>query len=107
MQQSRLFIAIALSFLVFFLWEIFFVDRESLVQNNNNNTIQSDNIDVAVETPTATASAGIKEKQMDYDTHGAKYSNIPQNKPRIITVNTPLYSVQISEKGRSLIFPKL
>ncbi|MBL0732027.1 MAG: membrane protein insertase YidC [Desulfosarcina sp.] len=103
MQQSRLFIAIALSFVVFFLWEVFFVDRESLVQNNNNNTIQSDSIDMPVETPAATASAGIKakqeEKQMDYDTHGAKYSNIPQNKPRIITVNTPLYSVRISEKG--------
>ena len=97
MQQSRLFIAIALSFLVFFLWEVFFVDRESLVQNNN--TIQSDSIDVPVETPAATANTGIKEKQMDYDIHGPKYSNIPQNKPRIITVNTPLYSVRISEKG--------
>ena len=30
MEQSRLIIAIALSFLVFFLWEFFTVDKETL-----------------------------------------------------------------------------
>ncbi|MBL0701255.1 MAG: membrane protein insertase YidC [Desulfosarcina sp.] len=101
MQQSRLFIAIALSFLVFLVWEVFFVDKESLV--HNNNTIQSNRLDKTVEMPpvthSVTTSADNKEKPMDYNTHGAKNSNLPQNKPRIITVNTPLYSVRISEKG--------
>ncbi|WDN90467.1 YidC/Oxa1 family membrane protein insertase [Desulfosarcina sp. BuS5] len=101
MQQSRLFIAIALSFLVFLVWEVFFVDRDSMVQNNN--TIQSNRLDKTVErpaiTPSTAASADNKEKPVDYNTHGAKYPDLLQNKPRIITVNTPLYSVQISEKG--------
>jgi YidC/Oxa1 family membrane protein insertase len=101
MQQSRLFTAIALSFLVFLVWEIFFVNRPPLVQNNN--TIQSNHLDKTVDRPDATpstaANAENKEKPVVYNTHGAKHPDLLQNKPRIITVNTPLYSVQISEKG--------
>ena len=97
MQQARLFLAIALSFIVFFVWETFFVNREPLVQNNN--TIQSNSIDEPAKIADNKIDFGNKEKQIDYNSYDATDSNLSQNKPRIITVNTPLYSVQISEKG--------
>ena len=97
MQQARLFLAIALSFIVFFVWEFFIVDRESLVQNNNS--LQSSSIDEPAQIADNAPSSTNEKKQIDNNTYDEEYSNLSQNKPRIITVNTPLYSVQISEKG--------
>lgn len=91
MQQSRLFIAIALSFLVFSLWEIFFVEHEPLT--TINSTIQSDPIDSPIATQALPSDTLNSEKSTDI------YSKTAKPEPRNITINTPLYSVRISEKG--------
>ena len=98
MEQSRLFIAIALSFLVFFLWEVFFVDRDAQV--NENNIIKSRLVDNALETPGKAQDAAVREPKMDaVDLDSANRGEHYQKEPRIITINTPLYSVRISEQG--------
>ncbi len=98
MEQSRLFIAIVLSFLVFFLWEVFFVDRDAPV--NENNIIQSRLVDKALETPQETPDTAVREAKMDdADLYNANQAEHSQKEPRIITINTPLYSVRISEQG--------
>jgi YidC/Oxa1 family membrane protein insertase len=98
MEQSRLFIAIVLSFLVFFLWEVFFVDRDAQV--NENNIIQSRLVDQALETPKETADTSVREAKMDgADLYNANQAAQYKKEPRIITINTPLYSVRISEQG--------
>ena len=76
MEQSRLFIAIVLSFLVFFLWEVFFVDRDAPV--NENNIIQSRLVDKALETPQETPDTAVREAKMDdadlYNANQAEHS---------------------------------
>lgn len=89
MDQARLFIAIALSFLLFFLWELFFVDKESLKQKNLE--------------PLPPQTAKVEplldnEKLIDKTKMDEKIPLVSEN-CRNITINTPLYSVQISEKG--------
>jgi len=36
MEQGRLFLAIALSFVIFFVWNFFFVDKEKIVRSKHN-----------------------------------------------------------------------
>ena len=91
MEQGRLFLAIALSFVIFFVWNFFFVDKEKIVHSKHN----------------------IEEKQIIQDQFGndqitkiaekeAYDENINRRKNqsyRTITVNSPYYTTQISEKG--------
>ena len=89
MDQTRLFIAILLSFLLFFLWEFFFVDKEKL----NQPKIELSNQQIAKVTPI------LKDELIDNKQHGSEDVALLSKKHRKITINTPLYSVQISEKG--------
>lgn len=92
MEQSRLVIAIALSFLVFFLWNIFFTDKQ---------TVQKPGQDLQEKKLT-------KEEQYEkaFDKQIADTTILDKEdssqhliKPRTITVNSPLYSIKISEIG--------
>lgn len=92
MEQARLVIAIALSFLVFFLWNIFFTDKQ---------TVQKPVQDLQEKKLT-------KEEQYEkaFDKQIADTTILDKDdssqhliKPRTVTVNSPLYSVQISEIG--------
>lgn len=92
MEQARLVIAIALSFLVFFLWNIFFVDKQ---------TVQKPGQDLQEKKLT-------KEEQYEkaFDKQIADTTILDKDdssqhliKPRTVTVNSPLYTIQISEIG--------
>ncbi len=95
MEQGRLFLAIALSFIVFLLWEVLFVDREALPP------------------PEQKMQAGQVKKEEPYLPEQDKIITAPTSlfrgdeakplpKAKTITVNTPLYSARISEKGAVL-----
>ena len=92
MEQARIVIAIALSFLVFLLWELFFVEKkpvEKQVQEVASSEIKK--------TPPALAESQINTQQKQLP---EPESPTIQIKPaRTIIVNTPLYQVSISEQG--------
>ena len=92
MDQARLVIAIALSFLVFFIWNIFFIDKETVQKPGQD--LQEKKL--------------VKEEQYEKtfdkqitDTTILDKDDSSQHliKPRTVTVKSPLYSVQISEIG--------
>ncbi len=87
MEKARLFMAIALSFLVFFLWNVFFVEKET------------------VEPPAVKTQAPIIEMEESFDKKeipAEKEEVKPVKTARTIQVNTPLYTVKISEKGSAI-----
>ncbi len=92
MEQRRLFIAIALSFLVFFAWEAFFVERKPVEEPKqileSQQAIKEEPIKKDFKTKI------IEEERLYKDD-----SLRPIRKPRTITVNSPFYSVRISEEG--------
>ncbi len=92
MDQARLVIAIALSFLVFFIWNIFFIDKETVQKPGQD--LQEKKL--------------VKEEQYEktFDKQIADTTILDKDdssqhliKPRTVTVKSPLYSVQISEIG--------
>lgn len=84
MEQHRLFLAVLLSFLVFIVWEMFFVEHEEIKQQKQSEEIeQTINEEPYVKT--------VKDVNVEEEESPSRIS-------RIITVNSPLYSVQISEK---------
>jgi len=97
MEQARVLIAIVLSFLVFFVWNFFFVEKpapetpvaETAIQKTEKETLAQNDIPVnntveeePIETYIAETSVG-SQKSL----------------PRTITVESPLYSVDINERG--------
>lgn len=93
MEQARLFIAIALSFLVFFLWEVFFAEKPpeplSPVQENSEPRPNSDPRTPVLEP--SQDSAGPESDDIRTPGNGRV--------PRTIIVNSRKYTVKISEKG--------
>ncbi len=92
MEQGRLLIAIVLSFLVFLLWQFFFVDKEAVQKAKQAPQITQEQ--VTKETPYI-------DKTGKIDTSPLITGDLlqPSQTARIITVNSPFYSAQISEKG--------
>ena len=95
MEQARIFIAIALSFLIFILWEVFFVDRKEIEQAPQvTKTITE--VDQAKKDPKVYIPQIAEEMVSDS-------GEIPPDyKIRETIINTPLYKVTISEKGATL-----
>ncbi len=97
MEQARLLIAIVLSALIFLLWQLFFVDKDAPQQSAKKveqSTLKEEQIKESKPYPKAqelTAAGGTTSS----DTEGS----LPDRIPRSITVETPLYQVQLSEKG--------
>lgn len=97
MEHARLFIAIALSLLVFVVWNFFFVDK------------QTDQLPTQAIKPEQQASkkSEIQEKEKVLKETAPLKEPVPlkeitaeSTKPsKTITVNLPLYTVKISEKG--------
>jgi YidC/Oxa1 family membrane protein insertase len=91
MEQARMFIAIGLSFLVFFVWQYFFVEPQPPVQTADKQ-VQS------VADPSQTASGepvAIVPPQALPVSDGAPVQGVA----RKITVSTPLFKTVISERG--------
>lgn len=92
MEHARLFIAIALSLLIFILWNFFFVEKKEnqLSKQDQQKEQKTDNkLEI------------LKKDQVVTETlqPSDKVHNYPEKPSRTITVKTPLYVVKISEKG--------
>lgn len=102
MEQGRLFIAIALSFLIFIVWDYFFVDREALEQKAKREEIQQ-----IQENKTEKAEAlpaQVAEKNTDIPSAGGAVPGgaTLEGKGREFVVETPLYIAVISERGAGI-----
>lgn len=93
MDFRRLAIAIVLCLIVFVLWEMFFIDKKAVQSPSESRQAEQ----TAKET---LFNKDIEKSILDKKMIPEK-SNVlkPIKKARTITVNTPLYSVKISEKG--------
>jgi len=92
MEQARIFIAIALSFLIFILWEVFFVDKKEIepVPQVKKSISEEAQADKEVQGYIPQISEEILKDSLD----------LPQDyQARETKINTPLYTVTISEKG--------
>jgi len=89
MEQSRLLIAIALSFLVFFAWQALFVDKEAPQQQKSAAPVEQ----IA---PATTATAPVEP----ITTSAKEPTPVPpRSQVKTITVKSPFYTAEISEKG--------
>ncbi len=94
MEHARIFIAIVLSFLIFILWEVFFVDRGDLERlPRETHTTEQETEDKKPRDFTFQIEEELK-KSMDEQIHGIEDYEI-----RATIIDTPLYTVSISEKG--------
>ena len=97
MEHVRLFIAIGLSLLVFIVWNVLFVDKEKgkLPQQDIQTEQQSN------KTSGITEKQKTPEKTTPLKTQPPLKENAsePIKPSRTITVNLPLYTAKISEKG--------
>ncbi|MBE9530345.1 MAG: membrane protein insertase YidC [Proteobacteria bacterium] len=92
MEQARLIIAIALSLLVFILWNFFFVEKKEdqpprQAQQKEQKTDKKPEI--------------LKKEQIiaEKSPLSGQVPTLPAKPPRTVTIKTPLYMVRISEKG--------
>jgi YidC/Oxa1 family membrane protein insertase len=97
MEQARVLIAIVLSFLVFFLWNFFFVEKQTPETPTAETAVQKAEKKTVAQTE-APANDVVEEKSPE-----PYLAEIPvgsqKTLPRMITVESPLYSVVINEKG--------
>ena len=97
MEQGRLFLAIAISIGVFLLWELVFVDRKAVQQPEEElPKAKIAEQKTTTETPFIKASDAVIPDQVLLKKDDIV--GVPEL-PRTITINSPLYRVQISEKG--------
>ena len=97
MEQARVLIAIVLSFLVFFLWNFFFIEKQTpetpIAETETRKTEEN-----SLPQEGAPATKAVEEKPPE--PYVAEAPVDPQKTlPRVITVETPLYSVAINEEG--------
>ncbi len=98
MDKPRFLIAIALSFFVFILWEFLWVKKEPVQQIQTEQ--QGQQIPEQVTQPIIEEKPFIKDVGADIKEIIHDQDLTQQEKAaRTITINTPLYSVRISEKG--------
>ena len=97
MEQARVLIAIVLSFLVFFLWNFFFVDKPAPETPTTETAAPrtEENSMTQMEKPVTKA---LEEKPLDRYVAEAPVDS-KKMLPRVIAVETPLYSVAINENG--------
>jgi len=92
MEHARLIIAIALSLLIFILWNFFFVDKK---ENQPPKQAEQKEQKIDEKPEILKKEQTIAEKTL----LSAKIPALPLKPSRIVTVKTPLYRVKISEKG--------
>jgi YidC/Oxa1 family membrane protein insertase len=97
MEQARILIAIVLSFLVFFLWNFFFVEKQAPETPITETAVQKTEKEVLAQAE-APVNKAAEENAME---HYVAETPVGSQKtlPRTITVESPLYSVVINEKG--------
>ena len=99
MEQGRIFLAIVLSLVIFLVWDFFFVDREALQQQK------------PVEQKEVTAVPPPQSAPTRPTAEPPKSLPVVENNPlqqavaepaKTITVETPLYIAELSEKGGNI-----
>ena len=98
MEQVRLLLAIGLSFLVLFVWSMFFVDRQPKIDTQESSQTQR-TIDEKMVSMQADSLTAAPTRQGEID--AIKPAQAKENPAREIIVDTPLYTVRISAKGAS------
>ncbi|MCF8077709.1 MAG: membrane protein insertase YidC [Desulfobacterales bacterium] len=99
MEQARILLAIALSFAVFLIWEIFFVERppEAPLTEQAQQT--------AAKTPTAAESEPAAKPELDsFSPEALPFKAVSKaaGNAKRITVETPLYTAVLSETGATI-----
>lgn len=94
MEQPRFILAVVLSFGVFLIWNYFFVDKNQVKKIEEKTEVQQT---IKTEPPVVDMAAKSTEKKL-YKESSAQQNNIS----RIIKIKTPLYSVDIDEKGAAI-----
>ena len=97
MEQARVLIAIVLSFLVFFLWNFFFVEKQAPETPIAETATPKTEKDSTIQTEIPAVKAAEEKPPKPYIAETPLGSQ--QELPRVITVETPLYSVAINEDG--------
>lgn len=96
MDQVRLLLAIGLSFLVLFVWSMFFADRQPVINDPQTVQSKSTTTDNQVLKNEALPKTDIlKQGQVD----SMLTAQSVENPAREIVVETPFYTVQISTRG--------
>jgi YidC/Oxa1 family membrane protein insertase len=95
MEQVRMLLAIALSFLVFFLWNLFFVDSPE------TPPVREETAGAPLVSPQdqAGSTQAIQKKGISSPLPAKEFASPAAQPARVISVRTPLYTVNISEKG--------
>ncbi len=102
MEQGRLFIAIALSFLIFIVWDYFFVDREALEKKAPQQTTQEIRDNQPIKSTTAQPEKTETTVESPADKVSIPVVDPPEGKSRDFVIETPLYIATLSETGASL-----
>jgi len=99
MEQARLIIAIGLSFLVFFIWDAFFVEKKT-VEKATVEQVEPQPAEQLPGTPTE-AAAPLKEEPLQ------AVRPVTDRQSRIITVSTDKYEARLDERGAAITGFKL
>ena len=100
MENGRIIVAIVLSMIVFLAWEFFFSDK--LTNKGKEKKVNTVQIEKETQKEEQIQKPYVKEKEVvrAKEVIGEKEElTSKEESARILTVNTPLYSVKISEKG--------
>jgi len=102
MEQVRLIIAIGLSFLVFFIWDAFFVEKEP-VKPVTPPTVETDNVQTAPmdSGQAATAPASVQKAAAE-NTAGPAQTTPADRDPRTILVSNDKFEARLSERGAAI-----
>jgi YidC/Oxa1 family membrane protein insertase len=100
MEQARFIIAVALSFVVFLVWNHFYNDKKE------KTTVEPTTVEKQIDVKTPVASE-YNEKLQEKSTNFGEHVSDEIKPSRIFTINTPLYSVSINEKKASITSFKL
>ncbi len=97
MDQARLLIAIVLSVLVFLVWQLFFVEQQPTQRPAQDPQQSATKAEPAQQEKPYTPETGVAE--IDRSGIAETPVTVPARVPQMITVDTPLYRVKLSEKG--------
>jgi YidC/Oxa1 family membrane protein insertase len=90
MEQTRIVVAVVLSFLVLLIYQMFFVEKKTDVLE----TVQNEAVQEQKAIP-----ATIETDERVFPDTGTESNALENRLPEMITIDTPLYQVRISEAG--------
>jgi YidC/Oxa1 family membrane protein insertase len=97
MEQGRILLAIVLSFVVFLAWDLLVVDRAPTQKTATDTAIRPQEA-----TPTSEAPAAPQTDTLSTLPIPRGPSDLSDRPARVITVDTPIYTIQLNEKGATV-----